>query len=57
LLLAGNAYRGVGLPDCIASGERAAEAALSHVHALGAKSDAPQLARPPMVTSAGQRFS
>jgi oxygen-dependent protoporphyrinogen oxidase len=27
LFLAGNAYRGVGLPDCIASGERAAEAA------------------------------
>lgn len=25
LALAGNAYRGVGLPDCIASGERAAE--------------------------------
>jgi protoporphyrinogen/coproporphyrinogen III oxidase len=26
LQLAGNAYRGVGIPDCIASGERAAEA-------------------------------
>ncbi len=30
LLLAGNAYRGVGLPDCIASGEAAAEAAHAH---------------------------
>ncbi len=28
LELAGNAYRGVGIPDCIASGERAAEALL-----------------------------
>ena len=28
LFLAGNAYGGVGLPDCIASGERAAEAAI-----------------------------
>lgn len=27
LLVAGNAYRGIGLPDCIASGEAAAEAA------------------------------
>jgi protoporphyrinogen/coproporphyrinogen III oxidase len=27
LFLAGNAYRGVGIPDCIASGERAAAAA------------------------------
>jgi oxygen-dependent protoporphyrinogen oxidase len=26
LYLAGNAYRGVGIPDCIASGESAAEA-------------------------------
>jgi oxygen-dependent protoporphyrinogen oxidase len=28
LFVAGNAYRGIGLPDCIASGEAAAEAAL-----------------------------
>jgi oxygen-dependent protoporphyrinogen oxidase len=28
LYLAGNAYRGVGLPDCIASGEAAAAQAL-----------------------------
>jgi protoporphyrinogen/coproporphyrinogen III oxidase len=27
LFVAGNAYRGVGIPDCIASGEAAAEAA------------------------------
>ncbi len=33
LHLAGNAYRGVGIPDSVASGERAATAAL---HALGA---------------------
>ncbi len=26
LVLAGNAYRGVGIPDCIHSGELAAEA-------------------------------
>lgn len=31
LFLAGNAYRGVGLPDCIHGGETAAEAALSAV--------------------------
>ena len=30
LFLAGNAYRGVGLPDCIASGEAAAEAAMGY---------------------------
>jgi oxygen-dependent protoporphyrinogen oxidase len=28
LFIAGNAYRGIGLPDCIASGEAAAEAGL-----------------------------
>ncbi len=28
LFVAGNAYRGIGIPDCIASGEAAAEAAL-----------------------------
>jgi oxygen-dependent protoporphyrinogen oxidase len=26
LALAGNAYRGVGIPDCVCSAERAAEA-------------------------------
>ncbi len=31
LFLAGNAYRGVGLPDCIASGERAANEAIAHL--------------------------
>lgn len=30
LFLAGNAYRGVGIPDCIASGERAAEEAVDY---------------------------
>ncbi|MGH2615413.1 MAG: protoporphyrinogen oxidase [Thermomicrobiales bacterium] len=34
LFLAGNAFRGVGIPDCIASGERGAEAASSHLRAL-----------------------
>jgi oxygen-dependent protoporphyrinogen oxidase len=31
LALAGNAYRGVGVPDCVRSGERAAERALAAV--------------------------
>ena len=31
LLLAGAAYRGVGIPDCVRSGETAAEAALRHL--------------------------
>jgi oxygen-dependent protoporphyrinogen oxidase len=31
LLVAGSAYRGVGIPDCIESGERAAAAALAHL--------------------------
>ncbi len=31
LFVAGNAYRGIGLPDCIASGEAAAEAALQFI--------------------------
>jgi oxygen-dependent protoporphyrinogen oxidase len=30
LFLAGNAYRGVGIPDCIASGERAADGAMGY---------------------------
>jgi protoporphyrinogen/coproporphyrinogen III oxidase len=33
LFLAGNAFHGVGLPDCIASGERAADAAVAHLRA------------------------
>jgi oxygen-dependent protoporphyrinogen oxidase len=33
LYLAGNAFHGVGLPDCIVSGERAADAAAAHLHA------------------------
>lgn len=31
LYLAGNGYRGIGLPDCIASGEHAANAAAQHL--------------------------
>ncbi len=34
LALCGNGYRGVGLPDCIASGERAAERVLVEVGAI-----------------------
>ena len=34
LYLAGNAFHGVGLPDCIASGERAADAAAAQLRAL-----------------------
>ena len=33
LALAGNGYRGVGIPDCIASGERAAEQVLAAIPA------------------------
>lgn len=32
LALAGNAYGGIGIPDCIHSGESAAEAILAHLH-------------------------
>jgi oxygen-dependent protoporphyrinogen oxidase len=32
LVLAGSGYSGVGIPDCIASGERAATAVLAHIH-------------------------
>jgi len=35
LFLAGNAFHGVGLPDCIASGERAADAAAAYLRASG----------------------
>jgi oxygen-dependent protoporphyrinogen oxidase len=35
LYLAGNAFHGVGLPDCIASGERAADAAATYLRRSG----------------------
>jgi oxygen-dependent protoporphyrinogen oxidase len=35
LYLAGNAFHGVGLPDCIASGERAADAAAVYLRSSG----------------------
>jgi protoporphyrinogen/coproporphyrinogen III oxidase len=35
LYLAGNAFHGVGLPDCIASGERAADATVAHLRISG----------------------
>ncbi len=35
LLLAGAAYKGVGIPDCIHSGQRAAEAAMDHLGHTG----------------------
>ncbi|MBW3632307.1 MAG: protoporphyrinogen oxidase, partial [Chloroflexi bacterium] len=38
IYLAGNAYHGVGIPDCIASGERAGDAAVAHVCSEGIKS-------------------
>ena len=38
IYLAGNAYHGVGLPDCIASGERAGDAAVAHVCSEGIES-------------------
>jgi protoporphyrinogen/coproporphyrinogen III oxidase len=44
LYLAGNAFHGVGLPDCIASGERAADAAAAHLRASGLMSKSPRLA-------------
>jgi oxygen-dependent protoporphyrinogen oxidase len=34
LAVAGNAYRGVGIPDCIHSGELAAEQAFGHASAV-----------------------
>jgi len=34
LFVAGNAYRGIGLPDCIASGEAAAAQALNFAKTL-----------------------
>ena len=33
LALAGNAYQGIGVPDCIRTGQEAAESALRAVHA------------------------
>jgi oxygen-dependent protoporphyrinogen oxidase len=41
LVLAGNAYHGVGIPDCIHSGENAARAVLTHLHAAVMPSLAP----------------
>jgi oxygen-dependent protoporphyrinogen oxidase len=40
LFVAGNAYHGVGLPDCIASGERAAAAVREHLVAIAAAAGA-----------------
>jgi protoporphyrinogen/coproporphyrinogen III oxidase len=41
LVLAGNAYHGVGIPDCIHSGENAALAVLTHLSATVTPSPAP----------------
>jgi oxygen-dependent protoporphyrinogen oxidase len=38
LYLSGNAYHGVGLPDCITSGERAAAAAVAQVYSTRTES-------------------
>jgi oxygen-dependent protoporphyrinogen oxidase len=51
LLLAGNAFHGVGLPDCIASGERAAEAALAHLQFRRANLGGNTLASAPILAS------
>jgi len=34
LFVAGNGYRGIGIPDCIASGEQAAQEALAYIQSL-----------------------
>jgi oxygen-dependent protoporphyrinogen oxidase len=46
LALAGNAYRGVGVPDCIASGERAAARVLDTLAAAPTSGDAALAAAP-----------
>jgi oxygen-dependent protoporphyrinogen oxidase len=38
--LAGAAYRGVGIPDCVHSGEQAAEAAWSYLQSTARQSAA-----------------
>lgn len=45
LALAGNGYRGVGIPDVIASGEAAAASVLSHLRQAGATGGAGRSAR------------
>ena len=35
VFLAGNSYRGVGISDCIRSGQKAAFAALRHLEEIG----------------------
>ena len=37
IFIAGSAFHGVGIPDCITSGERAGAAALAHVHVSSAQ--------------------
>jgi oxygen-dependent protoporphyrinogen oxidase len=51
LFLAGNAYRGVGAPDCIVAGERAADAAIAHVRQ---QADATTIHRRERLLPAGQ---
>ncbi len=45
LVLAGNGYRGVGIPDCIASGEAAAAAVDAHLRAMPQRQGSPKAAR------------
>jgi oxygen-dependent protoporphyrinogen oxidase len=47
LALAGGAYRGVGIPDCIRSGETAAEQIVGEVTALDSRREAPVQSSPP----------
>jgi oxygen-dependent protoporphyrinogen oxidase len=47
LALAGGAYRGVGIPDCIRSGEAAAERVATRARALDSRRGAPVESSPP----------
>jgi oxygen-dependent protoporphyrinogen oxidase len=49
LFLAGNAYHGVGIPDCIASGERAADTAAAHLSVAEAALDGLHAAAPGVI--------
>lgn len=48
LFVAGAAYTGVGIPDCIASGEAAADEALAHLHAADREAPRARVRRGPL---------
>jgi oxygen-dependent protoporphyrinogen oxidase len=54
LKLAGNAYRGVGIPDVIHSGEAAADALLANLAVARRQGDAELAMNPPTRSCAGQ---